>query len=131
MQHKEHWSALEMALITPDIDLISGPLIDLCAASDTINLHILLESPDMVIGMKLVEGILMMCTPSCTRLEECPPSTDACWDHLHVVEEEPPAIVLLSCDEDISVQLENQPAGRLLTGQVFISLCFGKSKKKP
>lgn len=56
-----------MALITSDKDLISGPLIDLHAASDTINLHILLGSPDMLIGMKLVEGILMMCTPSCMR----------------------------------------------------------------
>lgn len=42
-----------------------------------------------------------------------PPSTDVCWHHLHVVGEEPPAIVPLLCDEDISVQLESQPAGRL------------------
>lgn len=117
-----------MALITPDKDLISGPLLDLRAAFDTINLHIPLGSPDMLIGMKLVEDILMMRTPSCMRLEECAPSTDACWHHLHVVEEEPPAIVLLCCDEDISVQLENQPAGRLpiYTGWIFISLHFGK-----
>lgn len=80
--------------------------------------------------MKLVEGILMMCTPSCMRLEERLPSTDACWRHLHMVEEEPPAVVLLSCDEDISVQLENQPAGRLTpiyTGRVLISQYFGKA----
>lgn len=120
-----------MTLITPDKDLISGPLIDLGASSNTINLHILLGSPDMLFGMKLVEGILMMCTPSCMRLEECAPSTAAYWHPLHVVEEEPPAIVLLSC-EDISVQLENQPAGRLPidTGRVFISLIW-KSLKKP
>lgn len=44
-----------------------------------------------------------------------------------MVEEEPPAIVLFSCDEDIAVQLENQPAGRLpiYTGWVFIFLYFG------
>lgn len=101
---------LEIALITPDIDFISGPLIDPRAASDTINLHILLGSPDMVIGIKLVKGILMMCTPSCTRLE-CPPSTDACWHHLHVVDDEPPASVLLSCDEDFSVQLDSHLLG--------------------
>lgn len=56
------------------------------------------------------------------------PSTDACWHHLSVVEEEPAAIVPLSCDEAVSVQLENQPAGRLpiCAGWVFISLYFGK-----
>lgn len=64
---------LEMALITPDKDLISGPLIDLLASSNTMNLHILLGSPDILIGMKLIEGILIMCTPSCIRLEEWPP----------------------------------------------------------
>lgn len=63
---------LEMAIITPDKDLISGPLIDLLASSNTINLHILLGSPDILIGIKLIEGISIMCAASCIRLEECP-----------------------------------------------------------
>lgn len=46
----------------------------------------------------------MMCGPSCIQLE-FPSSPAVCFHHRHVVEEDPAAIMLFFCDEDISEQL--------------------------